>query len=79
MLALSLPSLRGTLWQTTPGFAPVESAFEIAWIGVSFWDAMIVHAARQVEATVLWREDLSDGQDYGGVVARNPFKPPAPR
>jgi hypothetical protein len=24
--------------------------------------------------TVLWTEDLSDGQTYGGVVARNPCR-----
>ncbi len=40
---------------------------------LSFWDAMIVHAAREVGAAILWSEDLSDGQDYGGVVVRNPF------
>ncbi len=34
---------------------------------------MIVEAARQVQSSVLWTEDLNDGQDYGGVVARNPF------
>ncbi len=60
----------------SPGADDVIEAFQSCLrFKISFWDAMIVHAARQVEATVLWTEDLSDGQDYGGVVARNPFKP----
>ena len=41
---------------------------------VSFWDAMILHAASKAQATVVWSEDLSDGQRYGAVVVRNPFR-----
>ncbi|MBI4340075.1 MAG: PIN domain-containing protein [Chloroflexi bacterium] len=41
---------------------------------LSFWDAMIVTAARQVGAAILWSEDLNDGQVYDGVVVRNPFR-----
>jgi len=40
---------------------------------VSFWDAMILQSARQLGCAVLWTEDLSHGQLYGGVTARNPF------
>lgn len=40
---------------------------------VSFWDAMILVAARKADATVLWTEDLNDGQQYDGVAVRNPF------
>jgi predicted nucleic acid-binding protein len=40
---------------------------------ISFWDAMIVQSARRMNCAVLWTEDLSDGQSYAGVTARNPF------
>jgi predicted nucleic acid-binding protein len=40
---------------------------------VSFWDAMILAAARASGATELVSEDFSDGQDYGGVRVVNPF------
>jgi len=43
---------------------------------LSLWDAMIVAAARTSGAKVLPTEDLNDGQDYGGVVAQNPFSEP---
>jgi predicted nucleic acid-binding protein len=40
---------------------------------ISFWDAMIVHAARVSNATVLYSEDLSHGSSIAGVTIRNPF------
>jgi predicted nucleic acid-binding protein len=40
---------------------------------VSFWDALIIHAANVAGATILYSEDLSDGQVYGSVRAINPF------
>jgi hypothetical protein len=40
---------------------------------ISFWDAMIVHAARACNATVLFSEDLADGSAIAGVAIRNPF------
>jgi predicted nucleic acid-binding protein len=42
---------------------------------ISFWDALIVAAAEAGGAEVLYTEDLNDGQQYGEVVARNPFRP----
>ncbi len=41
---------------------------------ISFWDALIVQAARSSGATVLYSEDLAHGQDYGSVRVVNPFK-----
>lgn len=41
---------------------------------ISFWDALVVHAAQASGATLLYSEDLSDGQVYGGVRVVNPFK-----
>ena len=40
---------------------------------ILYWDAAIVAAALEMECEVVYSEDLSDGQDYGGVVVRNPF------
>jgi predicted nucleic acid-binding protein len=40
---------------------------------ISFWDAMIVHAARAVNASVLYSEDLARGSAVAGVAVRNPF------
>ena len=58
----------------SPGPADVLDALALRRrFKISFWDAMIVHGAMEVGASVLWSEDLNDGQDYGGVVVRNPF------
>ena len=40
---------------------------------ISFWDALVVHAAQASGAEVLYSEDLSDGQTYGSVRVINPF------
>ena len=40
---------------------------------LSLWDALIIAAAQRARVAVIYSEDLSDGQDYGGVVVRNPF------
>ncbi len=40
---------------------------------ISFWDAMIVQAAESAGCEVLYSEDLSHGQEYGGVPVVNPF------
>jgi predicted nucleic acid-binding protein len=40
---------------------------------VSFWDAMIVHAARLAGTDHLYSEDLQHGAILGGVRIENPF------
>lgn len=40
---------------------------------VSFWDALILSAARAQECTALLTEDLQDGQEIGGVTVIDPF------
>jgi len=40
---------------------------------ISFWDALIVHAARSAGAVVLYTEDLQPGAVLGGVRVVNPF------
>jgi predicted nucleic acid-binding protein len=41
---------------------------------MSFWDALILAAAESGGADVLFTEDLNDGQQYGAVLVRNPFR-----
>lgn len=41
--------------------------------GIAYWDAAVVAGARRLGASVLVTEDLSDGQNYGGVQVVNPF------
>ena len=40
---------------------------------ISFWDAMIVHAARLANVSVLFSEDLAHGSTLAGIPVRNPF------
>ena len=40
---------------------------------ISFWDALIVQAARSAGAAVLYSEDLQPGAVIGGVRVVNPF------
>ena len=40
---------------------------------ISFWDALIVRSAQESNCKILWSEDLSNGQDYGGVKVINPL------
>lgn len=41
---------------------------------VSFWDALVIQAAQAAGAGTLYSEDLSNGQQYGAVRVKNPFK-----
>jgi predicted nucleic acid-binding protein len=40
---------------------------------VSYWDALILHAAESCGAAVLYSEDLASGQRYGPVEVVNPL------
>jgi predicted nucleic acid-binding protein len=58
----------------SPTAADVVAAGELAGTaGISFWDAMILRAARRSGAEVVWSEDLNAGQVFDGVEVRNPF------
>jgi predicted nucleic acid-binding protein len=41
---------------------------------LSYWDAAIIEASRAMGCTQVLSEDLSDGQDYGGVRVVDPFR-----
>lgn len=57
----------------TPTPADVLEAIDSAerW-QVSFWDAMVLMAARSAGAEVLWSEDLNAEQRFDGLIVRNP-------
>ena len=40
---------------------------------ISYWDSLIVAAARTASCGFLLTEDLQDGQKFDGVEAVNPF------
>jgi predicted nucleic acid-binding protein len=50
------------------GALSIEARYQI-----SFWDALIVHAAEKSGAAILYSEDLSDGQTYGSIRVVNPL------
>ena len=70
------------LMQALKGFEQVVVDFEdiqvaidghILW-RISFWDALILTAARKAQCSVLYTEDLNDGQTFAGVRVVNPFR-----
>lgn len=40
---------------------------------ISYWDAAIIAAARRLGASVVYSEDLNDGQNIAGIKVVNPF------
>ena len=53
----------------------VARAAEISELaGISFWDALIVAAAEEVDADELLSEDLNDGQVIAGIRVVNPLR-----
>jgi predicted nucleic acid-binding protein len=45
---------------------------------ISYWDAAIIAAAKRMDCTTVYSEDLGDGQVYDGVTVVNPFAAAAP-
>jgi predicted nucleic acid-binding protein len=41
---------------------------------ISWWDALVLNSAIELGCSVLWSEDLADGQRYGPVTVHNPFR-----
>ena len=41
---------------------------------LSYWDALILASAERAGCSTVYSEDLSDGQSYGAVTVRNPYK-----
>jgi predicted nucleic acid-binding protein len=63
-------------WLAPMDAAPLD---ELSWdlqdrFSLSFWDALIVAAARHLGCGYLLTEDLSAGQDFDGVEVVSPFE-----
>lgn len=81
------PSAARTVTRSLEAWGPVESSAVLltaAWLledrySLSFWDALIVAAAHEVNASVLLTEDLQDGMAIDSLTIVNPFiaGPPA--
>jgi predicted nucleic acid-binding protein len=55
-------------------YRAIRAAGELAdQAQLSFWDALVVVAAARAGATLLYTEDLNDGQEILGVRVTNPF------
>ncbi len=58
---------------------PVDASVVQAGISLSqryqtsYWDGAILAAAKRLGATIVFSEDLNDGQTYDGVKVVNPF------
>lgn len=76
-------------WQEASQWISVWRAFPIANIDgdlviaaiqiaerymISYYDSQIIAAAKRMQCRTLYTEDLNHGQDYGGVIAVNPFR-----
>jgi predicted nucleic acid-binding protein len=63
-------------WEIVVNAPPaILAALEIeARYKVSYWDALILHAAETCGAAVLYSEDLAKGQCYGAVEVVNPLR-----
>jgi predicted nucleic acid-binding protein len=64
--------LRFPVQDTTPAIVLAAMATRERF-GISYWDAAILEAGRRLGCDVVLSEDLSDGQDYAGVLVVNPF------
>jgi len=63
-----------TAWCIDTTAAEISAAFRIEdEAGISFWDALIVAAARKAGAARILSEDLNAGQTISGVRIENPF------
>ena len=64
------------VWEVhSPNVSDVVSAIQLQTrYQLSFWDAMILTSAQQLDCETVWSEDLNAGQQYGRAVVRNPFE-----
>ena len=69
---------RFRLWRVhRPTIDDVVAAIELHQRhSISFWDGMILRSAQASRCSVLWTEDLSNGQRWGEMEVRNPFAGP---
>jgi predicted nucleic acid-binding protein len=55
--------------------ATIDEAMRLgSRFGLSHWDTLVIAAAVQSDCAVLYSEDMQDGQRFGAVTVRNPFR-----
>jgi predicted nucleic acid-binding protein len=58
----------------TPGVADILAAIDLHRLhGFSFWDALVLRAAKQAGCGVVLSEDMQDAREVDGVRVVNPF------
>jgi predicted nucleic acid-binding protein len=58
-----------------PGVADILAAIDLHRLhGFSFWDALVLRAAKQAGCGVLFSEDLQEAREIDGVRVVNPFR-----
>lgn len=74
-LELTLSELLKPLCGHIPSFNFYEQALKLySTHSIGFYDALIVQAAIDLGCTTLYSEDFQEGQKFGTVVIKNPFK-----
>jgi predicted nucleic acid-binding protein len=59
----------------SPDVAHVLAAIDLHRLhGINFWDALIVHSAKQAGCSVLFSEDMQAAREIDGVRIINPFQ-----
>jgi predicted nucleic acid-binding protein len=59
----------------SPEVADILAAIDLHRLhGFSFWDALVLRAAKQAGCTVLFSEDLQDARQIDGIRIVNPFR-----
>jgi predicted nucleic acid-binding protein len=59
----------------SPEVADILAAIDLHRLhGFSFWDALVLRAAKQAGCTVLFSEDLQQGRQIDGIQVVNPFR-----
>ena len=66
-------------WRRFTVLEPTLALFDSALVlcdrfQITYYDAGILAAARMLHCSVVYSEDLNDGQDYDGVRVVNPFR-----
>jgi predicted nucleic acid-binding protein len=58
-----------------PGVEDIPDAIQLQQrYKISFWDAMIVASAKQLDCQQIWSQDLNPGQAYDTATVVNPFQ-----
>ena len=59
----------------TPELADILAAIDLHRLhGFSFWDALVIRAAKQSGCAVILSEDMQDRREIDGVRILNPFR-----